>query len=137
MSCRHLVCVLWGFEFENSIFLNEHILKREFVKPNLFISGLFIFSFLLIGTAVGAAETDAGKEAYIQYCGSCHGEDGRGGGPVSAYLKVKVPDLSLLKKNNKGIYPMDNVMSAIDRRRTVRAARRPQNVCFAAGFLRA
>jgi hypothetical protein len=27
----------------------------------------------------------------------------------------------LLKKNNKGIYPMDNVMSAIDGRRTVRA----------------
>jgi predicted molibdopterin-dependent oxidoreductase YjgC len=27
----------------------------------------------------------------------------------------------LLKKNNKGIYPMDNVMSAIDGRRLVRA----------------
>jgi hypothetical protein len=27
----------------------------------------------------------------------------------------------LLKKNNKGIYPMDKVMSAIDGRRTVRA----------------
>jgi mono/diheme cytochrome c family protein len=96
-------------------------LKGEFVKPNLFVSGLFIFSFLVIGTAVGAAETDAGKESYIQYCGSCHGENGRGGGPVSAYLKIKVPDLTLLKKNNKGIYPMDNVMSAIDGRRTVRA----------------
>jgi hypothetical protein len=58
---------------------------------------------------------------YIQYWGSCHGEDGRGGGPVSAYLKIKVPNLTLLKKNNKGIYPMDNVMSAIDGRRTVRA----------------
>jgi mono/diheme cytochrome c family protein len=91
------------------------------VKPNLFVSGLFIFSFLVIGTGAGAAKTNSGKEPYIQYCGSCHGEDGRGGGPVSAYLKIKVPDLTLLKKNNKGIYPMDNVMSAIDGRRTVRA----------------
>jgi hypothetical protein len=41
--------------------------------------------------------------------------------PVSAYLKIKVPDLTLLRKNNKGIYPMDQVMSAIDGRRTVRA----------------
>jgi mono/diheme cytochrome c family protein len=96
-------------------------LKEEFVKPSRFVSGLFIFSFLALGTAVETAETDAGKESYIQYCGSCHGEDGRGGGPVSAYLKIKVPDLTLLKKNNKGIYPLDNVMSAIDGRRTVRA----------------
>jgi mono/diheme cytochrome c family protein len=96
-------------------------LKGEFVKPSRFVSGLFIFSFLALGTSVETAETDAGKESYIQYCGSCHGEDGRGGGPVSAYLKIKVPDLTLLKKNNKGIYPLDNVMSAIDGRRTVRA----------------
>ncbi|HEY6368438.1 MAG TPA: hypothetical protein VI585_26940, partial [Candidatus Binatia bacterium] len=60
------------------------------MKPNPFVSGLFIFSFLVIGTGAGAAETDAGMEPYIQYCGSCHGEGGRGGGPVSAYLKIKV-----------------------------------------------
>ena len=91
------------------------------MKANLFVSAPFMFSFLVIGTAAAAAETAAGKEPYIQYCASCHGEDGRGGGPVSGYLKVKVPDLTLLKKNNKGIYPLDNVMSAIDGRRTVRA----------------
>ena len=56
----------------------------------------------------------------MQYCSSCHGEDGRGNGPVSAYLKIKVPDLTLLRKNNKGIYPTDKVMSAIDGRRPVR-----------------
>jgi mono/diheme cytochrome c family protein len=75
---------------------------------------------LVIGTTLGAAETDAGKELFMQYCSSCHGEDGRGNGAVSAYLKIKVPDLTLFKKNNKGIYPMDKVMSAIDGRRVVR-----------------
>ena len=68
------------------------------MKPNLFISGLFIFFLLALRTTVGGRETEAGKEPYIQYCASCHGEDGRGDGPVSAYLKIKVPDLSLLKK---------------------------------------
>jgi mono/diheme cytochrome c family protein len=91
------------------------------VKPRLFVSGLLIFFLFAIGTTVRAADVDAGKELYTQYCGSCHGEDGRGNGPVSAYLKIKVPDLTLLRKNNKGIYPMDQVMSAIDGRRTVRA----------------
>jgi mono/diheme cytochrome c family protein len=91
------------------------------VKLNLFVSGLSILLLLANGSAVGAAEVDAGRELYVQYCSSCHGEAGRGNGPVSAYLKIKVPDLTLLRKNNKGIYPMDEVMSAIDGRRTVRA----------------
>jgi hypothetical protein len=57
----------------------------------------------------------------MQYCGSCHGKDGRGEGSVSPYLKIKIPDLSLLKKSHKGIYPLDDVMAAIDGRRSVRA----------------
>ena len=47
----------------------------------------------------------------MQYCGSCHGKDGRGSGSVSPYLKIAVPDLTVLKKNNKGIYPLDDVMA--------------------------
>ena len=42
-------------------------------------------------------------------------------GRSAPYLKIKVPDLTLLKKNNKGIYPMSKVMSAIDGSRAVRA----------------
>jgi mono/diheme cytochrome c family protein len=61
-----------------------------------------------------------GRALYLQYCSSCHGRDGRGGGAVSDFLKVKVPDLSLLRKRNKGVYPVDLVMLAIDGRRTVR-----------------
>jgi mono/diheme cytochrome c family protein len=89
------------------------------VKPNA--RGLLLFFFLAVGTSAGAAEKDAGKQFYMQYCSSCHGIDGRGNGPVSPYLKIKVPDLTLLKKNNKGIYPTGKVMSAIDGSRAVRA----------------
>lgn len=82
--------------------------------------GLLLFFFLSIGK-VGAAETDQGRQVYIQYCASCHGKDARGSGPVSPYLKIKAPDLTLLKKKNQGIYPMAKVMSAIDGSRAVRA----------------
>ena len=68
-----------------------------------------------------AAESDQGQKLYMQYCSSCHGEGGKGNGPVSAHLKIKVPDLTLLKKKHKGIYPLDYVMSTIDGRRAVRA----------------
>jgi mono/diheme cytochrome c family protein len=85
--------------------------KESLLKPNA--RGLLLFFFLAVGTSAGAAEKDAGKQLYMQYCSSCHGIDGRGNGPVSPYLKIKVPDLTLLKKNNKGLYPMGKVMSAI------------------------
>jgi mono/diheme cytochrome c family protein len=95
--------------------------KGEHVGPSVFVSGLLLFLFLAVGTTAGAAETDQGKQFYMQYCASCHGKDGRGNGPVSSYLKIKVPNLTLLKKNNKGIYPLSKVMSAIDGSRAVRA----------------
>jgi len=95
-------------------------LKGDAVKFRVLVSALLIFFFLAIRDAGGAGELDAGRELYIQYCSSCHGENGRGNGPVSAYLKIKVPDLTLLRKNNKGNYPTDAVMSAIDGRRMVK-----------------
>ena len=89
------------------------------MKPNA--RGLLLFFFLAVGTSAGATEKDAGRELYVQYCSSCHGKDGRGNGPVSPHLKLKQPDLTLLAKKNKGIYPLDDVMAAIDGRRLVRA----------------
>lgn len=81
-------------------------------------SALFILTVQM--NAFGA-ETSGGKQMYLQYCGSCHGSDGQGGGPVSRDLKTKVPDLTVLAKNNKGVYPLDGVMATIDGRRAVRA----------------
>ena len=89
------------------------------MKPNA--RGFLLLFFLAVGTSAGSAEKDSGKQLYMQYCSSCHGMGGRGNGPVTPYLKIKVPDLTLLKKNNKGIYPISKVMSAIDGSRAVRA----------------
>src|SRR5262245_27743002 len=79
----------------------------------MFLSVIFSESF--------AAEPNGAKEMYVKYCASCHGNAGKGDGPVSRDLKVKVPDLTTLKSKNKGIYPLDRVMSSIDGSRAVRA----------------
>ena len=68
-----------------------------------------------------AAEPNGAKEMYVKYCASCHGKAGKGDGPVSRDLKMKVPDLTTLRNKNKGIYPLDRVMSSIDGSRAVRA----------------
>ena len=91
------------------------------MRPIIFVCGVVLLLSLAIGIEIEAAEAEQGKQLYMQYCGSCHGKDGRGSGSVSPYLKIAVPDLTVLKRNNKGIYPLDNVMATIDGRRTVRS----------------
>ena len=71
-------------------------------------------------TASRAAESNSGRQMYLQYCGSCHGKEGKGDGAVSRDLKVRVPDLTGLAKKNQGVYPLDDVMATIDGRRLVR-----------------
>lgn len=75
--------------------------------------------------AARAADGDAGKELYVQYCSSCHGKDGKGSGPFTPYLKIKVPDLTLLRAKNKKVYPFAKVMSSIDGTRAVRGHGEP------------
>ena len=90
------------------------------MKKPLSVCGV-VFQLVFIGhSIVYAADTKQGKEMFMQYCSSCHGQNGRGDGSVSAFLKVKVPDLTLLQKNNKGLYPLDQVILAIDGMRKLR-----------------
>ena len=83
------------------------------------LAAMFSTTLLLAAVDLWAAE-DASAALYLKYCSSCHGQDGKGRGPVSSDLKVKVPDLTTLSKNNKGVYPLPRVMSAIDGTRKVR-----------------
>src|SRR5690349_6874643 len=70
--------------------------------------------------ALAFGDADGGKQMYLKYCASCHGSSGKGDGPVSRDLKTNVPDLTLLRAKNKGIFPLDRVMSSIDGIRAVR-----------------
>jgi mono/diheme cytochrome c family protein len=75
---------------------------------------------LALSLAASASESNQGRQFYLRHCSSCHGTDGRGNGAVSRYLKIEVPDLTVLKRNNNGIYPTDKVMSSMDGSRPIR-----------------
>lgn len=38
-----------------------------------------------------------GRQLFYKYCASCHGMDGKGGGPVAASLKTMTPDLTTIE----------------------------------------
>lgn len=91
------------------------------MRKQLNVCGWILGLFFISQPLAYAADANHGREMYRQYCSSCHGQDGKGDGAVSAFLKVKVPDLTLLKKNNNGVYPLDQVILAIDGLRKLRS----------------
>lgn len=54
-----------------------------------------------------------GPDLFRAYCTSCHGLDARGAGPAAPALKAKVPDLTLLARNNRGQFPAVRVREMI------------------------
>jgi mono/diheme cytochrome c family protein len=54
-----------------------------------------------------------GPDLFRAHCAACHGENARGDGPLAPALKTKVPDLTVLAKNNKGDFPSARVRKII------------------------
>jgi len=82
---------------------------------------------IVAGTIMGfstfgiAQDIDFGKMDYESSCGSCHGKDGKGDGPLSEELRTKPPNLTVLAKNNDGVFPGEVLYQIIDGRKSIRA----------------
>jgi mono/diheme cytochrome c family protein len=59
-----------------------------------------------------------GKLDFRRYCAQCHGMDATGDGPVAPALKKKPANLTLLAKNNGGVFPEKEVRDFIDGTKT-------------------
>ncbi len=57
---------------------------------------------------------DVGRLEYEGACATCHGLSGKGDGPVAPLLTARTPDLTVLARDNKGVYPFDRVLKTID-----------------------
>jgi mono/diheme cytochrome c family protein len=67
----------------------------------------------VFAAAAQAEDFDIGKSEFQSSCASCHGTDAKGKGPVSDQLKIPPPDLTLLAKNNNGVFPTNAVYETI------------------------
>jgi mono/diheme cytochrome c family protein len=70
---------------------------------------------VLLGLGTAQAE-DLGKEEYMNSCATCHGEMGKGAGPLAELMTVPVPSLTNLSAQNDGVFPMLRVIHTIDGR---------------------
>lgn len=78
-----------------------------------------------MGTAAAAPFSDTAmqnaRRDYQKYCASCHGDEGRGDGPVAQAMKAMPADITLLSTNNEGTFPTERVQAVIDGRADVKA----------------
>lgn len=88
---------------------------------------MFLAFTALLGGVVLASSTyaqewrTAGPVEYAKACATCHGANGQGDGPFAMVLKVRPPDLTMLKQNNGGVFPFADVVDIIDGRKEIRA----------------
>ena len=55
----------------------------------------------------------SGQQMYSNYCAPCHGQDGKGQGPVASALKSQPSDLTTLARNNNGKFPATHVTAVL------------------------
>jgi mono/diheme cytochrome c family protein len=55
----------------------------------------------------------SGQQMYANYCTPCHGQDGKGQGPVASALKSQPSDLTTLSRNNNGKFPATHVTAIL------------------------
>ena len=80
-----------------------------------------IFSAGTVGFAHAQDEqVAAGAAEYKIACFQCHGEAGKGDGPMAQFLTIKPADLTLLAKKNNGKFPFREVFQSIDGRASIK-----------------
>ncbi len=66
------------------------------------------------GVAVQAQDMTLGEFEYNNSCVACHGASGKGDGPVGDFLTTVPPDLTVMQKNNGGVFPVIAVYDMIE-----------------------
>lgn len=69
-----------------------------------------------IAVPAAASEVEDGKRLYRVHCLACHGETGRGDGPMTDQLEKPAPDLTTIAKENGGEFPTEAIHQIIDGR---------------------
>jgi mono/diheme cytochrome c family protein len=87
-------------------------MKELCIRITVFGAALVVAPML----AYAQMPQDIGKREYVLSCAVCHGDSGKGDGPLVEFLKKPPTDLTIIQKNNKGVFPFARVYGVIDGR---------------------
>src|SRR5689334_9844686 len=90
----------------------EVSMLRRMIATTVIGIGLLLLAQSFPSVTQGANREDRGQKLYMQYCASCHGVDGKGGGSVAPSLKTTIPDLTTIEKRN-GKFDQNKVQQII------------------------
>lgn len=87
-------------------------------RVGAFVSaGVIGVSIGLLGMGEALAQDKFfGEYEYQTSCAVCHGVNARGDGPMAGQVSPKPADLTVLSKNNGGVFPYERVFKMIDGR---------------------
>ncbi|MEW5963005.1 MAG: c-type cytochrome [Pseudomonadota bacterium] len=88
-------------------------------KPAMMILIGAMLAVVGMPRAAAAEMSSLGKREYDSSCASCHGPLGKGDGPLSGYLTRKASDLTMIMRNNNGVYPFTLLSEIVDGRQSV------------------
>lgn len=101
--------------------------QRVMTKTDLGFRVVWVVCIFLLFGGVALAQTKSpaekdyerliysvkGPDLFRAHCAACHGSDAKGDGPVAPTLKTKPADLTVLAKNNQGMFPRQTVLKII------------------------
>lgn len=93
---------------------------HRYLKTLAGISAVLAFA-LPVSSGVIAQENVVGEREYAQSCSVCHGSAGFGDGEFAQFMTVPPADLTVLTKNNDGVFPFLKVFQIIDGRTIIRS----------------
>lgn len=64
--------------------------------------------------AIAQTPAEAGRKDFLAKCATCHGKDGKGGGPYADQLKQGLPDLTTMARRNGGTFPAKRTAESIE-----------------------
>ncbi|WP_136441768.1 c-type cytochrome [Pacificoceanicola onchidii] len=59
------------------------------------------------------AQEPTGRALYETHCATCHGVGGQGDGDLAGEFGVPVPNLTVLRESNGGVFPYEGVMAQV------------------------
>jgi cytochrome c553 len=91
--------------------LEEEDMRQRYWRSKLAWIGVSGVTWLAAGSvqAQEAHVLSNGQRIYSAYCEFCHGEKGKGDGPMVEHLQVQPTDLTQIQKKNAGQFPFWHV----------------------------